>query len=95
MIIFSIPSIVTETHFNLINTSNMIKKSLILQEKKDRCNSLGLYYYYWKLEYIVIDYKNPALIVTKKLTANVFINNLITLMFNKLFSIKEKKIFLD
>lgn len=48
-------SITTRTYPSPMDMSNVIKKRLILQEEKDRCNSLGLYYYSDKSKHIAID----------------------------------------
>ena len=65
-VIFLVPSNATGTHCGPIDMSNMIMRGPILQEKKDRCNSLGLCHYCDKPRYIAIDHKNSVLLATKR-----------------------------
>lgn len=95
MVIFFVTSIATRTYLGLIDMSNMIKQRPLLQEEKDRYNSLSLCRYNCKLKYIAIDHKNSALLTTKKQAADTFTSNLMALIPYKPFFIKEKEIFLS
>lgn len=78
-----------------MTVSNMIKQRLILQEKKDRHNSPGLYCYYNELSHIAIDYRNLTVLAIKKQVLDAFTGNSIALVFYKLLFIKDKKTFLS
>ena len=60
--------------------SNVIKQGPILQEKKDRCNNLGLCRYYGKPGDIAIDHKDPTLLATKRQVESAFTGNLMALV---------------
>lgn len=64
--IFSNFSTATRSYPDSMDVSNIVKQGPISQVEKDRHNSLGLYYYYGKLEYIAINHKSFALLTTKK-----------------------------
>ena len=59
-------SIATRTHSGPMDVSNVIRQGLILQEKKDKQNNLGLCYYPGKPRHIVIHHRNSTLLATKK-----------------------------
>ena len=63
-----------------MDMSNIIRRRLILQKEKDRRNSLGLCHYFGKSRHIALDYKNPALLATKKQAAGAFTGNLMALV---------------
>ena len=75
--------------------SNVIRRGLILQEEKDKYNSLGLYYYYDEPGHIAIDHKNPALLAIKRQVAGTLTNNSMALVPYKPLSVKEKMTSLD
>ena len=93
-VIFLVPSTTIGTHFSPIDVSIMIRQRLILQEEKDRHNSLGLYCYCGKLGHIAIYHKNPALLATKRQAASAFTDNLMALVPYKPLFMEEKKTFL-
>lgn len=93
-VVSSVPRNATKTYPGLINVSNMIRQGLILQEEKDKRNSLGFCHCYGKSRYIAIDYKNPTLLTTKKPAIDTFTGNSIVLVPYKPFPMKEKKMFL-
>lgn len=72
----------------------MIKQELILQEKKDERNDLGLCHYCKEPGHIAIDYKNSALLATKKQTASALKNNSMALIPYKAVPLEEKEMFL-
>ena len=90
-VFFPIPSTAIGTHPGPMNMSNMIKQRLILKEEKDRRNSLGLFRYYGEPAHIVIDYKNPALLATKRQVAGALMGNLMALVLYKPLSVEEKE----
>ena len=85
------PNIATRTHLGPMNVSNVIKQGPILQDEKDRCNSLGLSCYCDKPGYIAIDYRNPALLAIKKQAAGTLTGNLMVLVPYKPLSMEEKE----
>ena len=89
--VFPIPSTATRSYPGLIDLSNMIKQGLILQEKKDRHNSLGFCHYCGKPQYIAMDHRNSTLLVTRKQATSTFTGNLMALVSYKLLFIKEKE----
>ena len=86
-----VPSTATGTYPSPINVSNVIRQGSILQEEKDRRNSLGLYHYYGESGHIAIDHRNPALLATKRQTAGTLTSNSIALVPYKPLPVKEKK----
>lgn len=94
-VVFPVFNIAIGTYFDPINKFNMIKQEPILQEKKDKYNSLGFYYYCNEPEHIVIDHRNCILLVTKKQVLGTFTGNLMALVSYKSPSVKEKEISLD
>ena len=62
-------STATGTHLGPMDVFNVIRQGPILQEKKNRRNSLGLCYYFGEPGYIAIDYKNHTLLATKRQAA--------------------------
>lgn len=88
-----VPHTATGTYFDLIDVSNIIKQGPILQEEKDKYNSLSLCCYCNKPEYIAINHRNSILLAIKKQAAATFIDNLIALVPYKPFFIKEKRRF--
>ena len=94
-IVSPVPSTIIRTHCGSMDVSNMIKRELILQEEKNRRNSLGLCYYCSGPGYIAIDHKNSDMLATKRQAANVLTGNMITLVSYKPLLIEEKKTSLD
>ena len=90
-VVFSVPSIATGTHSGPIDISNMIRQGPILQNKKDRCNSLGLCYYCDQSRHIVMDHKNRALLATKKQAKSALMGNSMALVLYKPLSMEEKE----
>ena len=74
-----------------MDISNVIRQRPILQEEKNRCNSLGLCRYCGKSGHIAMDHKNPTLLANKKQVADVFTGNLMALIPYKLLSMEEKE----
>ena len=89
-----VPSTATGTDPGPMDVSNVIRQRPILQEERDRSNSLGLYRYCGELGHIAIDYRNPALLVTKKQVADVLTGNSMALIPYKSLFVEEKNTFL-
>ena len=90
-VISPVPSIATGTHSSPMDVSNVIRWGPISQEEKDRRNSLGLCHYYGEPRYIVIDHRNPALLVTKRQVAVALTDNLMALVPYKPLPVEEKE----
>ena len=90
-VVFFVPSTTTGTHPGPINMCNVIKQEPISQEEKDRRNSLGLYHYCSEPGHIALDYRNPALLGTKRQAAGAFTGNSITLVPYKPLPVEEKE----
>ena len=70
---------------------NIIKQRPILQEEKDRRNSLSLYYYCGESGHIAIDHRNSTLLATKKQAASALTGNSIALILYKPLFVEEKE----
>ena len=65
-VVFFVPSTITETHHGPMAMFIVIRQEPILQKEKDRRNSLALCRYCSESRHIAIDYRNPALGLTKR-----------------------------
>ena len=90
-VVFPAPSTATGNHPGPMDISNMIRQRPILQEEKDRHNSLGLCHYCGKPEHITINHKNPTLLATKKQAVGAFMGKLMALILYKPLSIEKKE----
>ena len=90
-IVSFVSNIATETHLGPTDVSNVIRREPILQEKKDRHNSLGLYRYSGKPGHIAIDHRNSALLATKQQALGTLTGNSMAIVFYKLFLVEEKE----
>lgn len=86
-----VPSTATGTHPGPMNMFNVIRRGPILQEEKDRCNSLGICHYCDESRHIAIDHRNPALLATKRQVAGVLTGNLMALVPYKSLSVEKKE----
>ena len=64
-VVSPVSSTTTGTHPNPTDVYNMIRRGPILQEEKNRRNSLGLCYYCGEPGHIAIDHRNSALFAIK------------------------------
>ena len=90
-VVSPVPSIAIGTYLGSMDVSNVIRQRPILQEEKDKHNSLGLCHYHDKQRDIAIDYKNPALLATKRQTAGAPTSNSMALALYKPLPIEEKE----
>ena len=90
-VVSPVPSTATGTHSGPIDVSNVIKQGPILQEEKDRRNSLGLCRYCGEAGHIVIDHTNPTLLATKKQAVGALTGNLMALVPYKPLLVEEKE----
>ena len=85
----------TGTHLSPIDVSIVIRRGPILQEEKDRHNSLGLCRYCGEPGHIAIDHRNPTLLDTKKQATGTFTSNSMALIPYKPLHMEEKETSLD
>ena len=71
--------------------SNVIKQGLILQEKKDRRDSLGFCHYCGELGHIAIDHRNFALLATKRQALDALTDKSMALVLYKPLLVEEKE----
>ena len=90
-VVSSVPSTTTRTHPGPMDVFNEIKRGPILQEEKDRHNSLHLCYYYNKPGHIAINHRNSGLLTTKRQIVDALTGNLMVLVPYKSLSVEEKK----
>ena len=74
-----------------MDVSNVIRQGPILQEEKDRRNSLGLCRYCGKPENIAIDHRNPTLLATKRQAVGAFTGKSMALIPYKPLLAEEKE----
>ena len=79
------------THPGPIDMSNMMRQRPILQEEKDRHNSLGLCRYYGEPGHIAINYRNSALLAIKRQVAGALMGNSMALVSYKPLLVEEKE----
>lgn len=90
-VISPISSTAVGIHPGLIDVSNMIRREPILQEEKNRCNSLSLCCYYGEPGHIVINHQNHVLLATKRQVVSILMKNLIALVPYKSLPMEKKK----
>ena len=90
-VVSPVSSTATRIYPSPMDMSNVIKQGPILQEEKDRRNSLSLCHYCGKPGHIAIDHKNPALLANKRQAAGAFTSNSMALVPYKPLSVEEKE----